>query len=647
MLSRYKIGTKMGVGFGIVLVFLAIIGVSAFINIQKMNKATNEATGLRVNEVKLAAQLGNIQNLETSDARAYMLYNESSFLDSFHKHRSQFKDAADKLSGVLTSAQGKAAKDKIIEAEADYASVFEEQVIPAFKAGNMQKVKQLAHGALASADKESVTACNDMNAIIGKLMDKATEEANGAGKTAVAVVIVLGLIAAAIGVMTALTVTKSIVKPISDLVKDAEIVAGGDLTVNVAATGNDEVGQLSTAFGAMIESLRNTVGQVADTSDKVASASESLSSTSEEVGKATQQITETVSQVASGSEEQSKSVQSGAAAMEQLGRAVQEVSQGAQNQVRTVEDAVTMVQQISTAIDQVAALSQTAAGNGEHVKEVALDGGRQVAEAVNGMARIKDATDQVAEMVKHLGDSSQQIGAIVETIDDIAEQTNLLALNAAIEAARAGEHGKGFAVVADEVRKLAERSSKATGEIADLISHIQQMTTQAVEAMDRSRKEVDDGAQVGSKAGEALTHIQDAIASIVSQIEEMSSAAQQMSGSNQQVIKAIENVSAITEETSAAAEEMAASSGEVTQQIEQVAALSEENAAAAEEVAATTEEQNAAVEEMAAAAEDLAKMSEDLRDIVSKFKLTDNAATVVRLDSARLTGNSRQLRKAA
>jgi methyl-accepting chemotaxis protein len=258
------------------------------------------------------------------------------------------------------------------------------------------------------------------------------------------------------------------------------------------------------------------------------------------------------------------------------------------------------------------------------VNEVAIKGGVQVSKSGEGMALIKQSAEAVGVIVDKLGDSSQKIGAIVETIDDIAEQTNLLALNAAIEAARAGEHGKGFAVVADEVRKLAERSSKATGEIADLIGSMQQMITAAVSGMQDSAKQVAEGTQLSVEAGNALKNIQGAVEGIVSQIDNMAAAAQQMSASSNEVVKAIENVSAVTEETTAAAEEMSASSSEVSRQIEQVAAVSEENAAAAQEVSATTQEQTAAAEEMTAATEDLSGMAEDLQELVSAFKLTSD-----------------------
>lgn len=422
----------------------------------------------------------------------------------------------------------------------------------------------------------------------------------------------------------------SVVGPINEAAAVLEKLANNDLTARVEGDYKGDHAKIKNSLNTAIDTLHAAIMQVTEASDKVASSAQSLSATFEEVGKASQQVAETIGQVSAGSQEQSKTVQASAVAMEQLTRAIQEIAAGAQSQAKTVEGTVSLVEQSAAAIEMVAKLSQEATENGRQVAQVASAGGQQVEDAVGSMGKIKQATDQVAAMVRQLGESSQQIGAIVETIDDIAEQTNLLALNAAIEAARAGEHGKGFAVVADEVRKLAERSSKATGEIAELITTIQNMTTQAVEAMDRGSRQVEEGAELGNQAGEALGNIQSAINGIVNQIENMSTAAEQMAASSSEVIRAIENVSAITEETTAAAQEMSASSTEVVQQIEQVAAVSEENAAAAEEVYATTEEQNAAVEEMTAASGDLAIMADQLQELVSQFKTDDSATTTLR-----------------
>ena len=444
----------------------------------------------------------------------------------------------------------------------------------------------------------------------------------------------------------------AVVQPINEAAEVLERLAANDLTARMTGDYRGDFAKIKESLNSAVDNLERAISMVADSAEKVATSAQSMTTTTEEVGKASQQIAESAGQVAEGSQEQSKTVQASSQAMEQLSRAIEEVAQGAQTQSRTVEETVAMVQQITAAIEQVAKSAQEAGNTSLEVKEVAASGGAQVQASVEGMDRIKVSTEKVAEMVDQLGESSQQIGAIVETIDDIAEQTNLLALNAAIEAARAGEHGKGFAVVADEVRKLAERSSKATGEIAELITGMQQMITQAVEAMNMGTREVEEGTKLSAQASEALHNIQSAVEGIVGQIQSMAAAAQKMNESSAEVIKAIENVSAITEQSSAATEEMAASSAEVTKQIEQVAAVSEQNAAAAEQVSATTQEQNAAVEEMTAAAEELSRMAEELQNMVSQFKISgswNDESVSARLQdvTAEVVSSGRKRRKVA
>jgi methyl-accepting chemotaxis protein len=192
------------------------------------------------------------------------------------------------------------------------------------------------------------------------------------------------------------------------------------------------------------------------------------------------------------------------------------------------------------------------------------------------MESIKAKVGLSAQKVAEMGQRSEQIGAIVETIDDIASQTNLLALNAAIEAARAGEHGKGFAVVADEVRKLAEKSATATQEIAGLIKGIQYTVNEAVSAMDEGAAEVETGVARANESGQALADILDAAQQVSRQVEEIASAAQQMNASADELIGAMDSVSAVVEENTAATEEMAAQVEEVTASAQSLNAMAQE-----------------------------------------------------------------------
>jgi methyl-accepting chemotaxis protein len=241
------------------------------------------------------------------------------------------------------------------------------------------------------------------------------------------------------------------------------------------------------------------------------------------------------------------------------------------------------------------------------------------------MARIKEAVEGAAVRVTQLGAKGEQIGAIVETIDDIAEQTNLLALNAAIEAARAGEQGKGFAVVADEVRKLAERSSRATKEIADLIGEVQAGTEAAVEAMQAGAAEVAQGSTMAEQAGRSLDEIADAVDATQSAVVRITAAVDAMSSASSGVVAASDAISSIASQTNTAATRMTESASTVSRSVEAIAAISQENSASAEEVSAATEEMSAQAEEVVASASTLADMAQVLDRLVARFRLEETA----------------------
>ncbi len=404
-----------------------------------------------------------------------------------------------------------------------------------------------------------------------------------------------------------------------EMAKAAERISEGDLTVQVQPVSEKDV--LGQFFAKMITKLRQQVDQLQTSALSLKAAASQLAAASSQAGQATSQIAATVQQVAAGVGQQSESVSRTANVMDQMAHTIDGVARGAQEQAQAAARATQLSAQLHQAIQQVAAIARSVSEGAAAASQVAAHGQETVRHTIEGMQSIREKVDLSAEKIAEMSNRSNQIGVIVETIEDIASQTNLLALNAAIEAARAGEHGKGFAVVADEVRKLAERSANATREIGGLIKAIQTSVSETVNAMLQSAQEVEKGVESAGEAGNALQQILQTVEQVNQQAQQAARAAVEMEKAANEMIAAVDSVSAVIEENTAATEQMSASSSEVTMSIETIASVSEQNSAAIEEVSASAEEMSAQVEEVSASAHSLSEMAELLEKVVVQFKV--------------------------
>lgn len=346
--------------------------------------------------------------------------------------------------------------------------------------------------------------------------------------------ILVGLL---LSIALGLIITRSVNCGVKELAKTAAMLANGDLTARVNWDSKDELGDVGRAFNQMAAEFSSLISQVRQSADQVANAATAQTGTAERVFSISGRQTEQAANAAS--------------SIDNLNMAVKEIAQRTLDVVASANEASTM----------------------------ADEGQLVVNRAVMGIQQVAGTVKESAELMASLGQRSDQIGQIVKVIKDIAEQTNLLALNAAIEAARAGEQGRGFAVVADEVRKLAERTATATAEISKMISAIQAETSNAVTTMSKGSIEVSDGVGLANQAGLSLQNINNSVKGVVKMIAQISEATRSQS------------------ETT----------NEITQRVDQIAGMAKEN---------TT-----SIDETTHASRDLQKLSAHLQQVVSRFKL--------------------------
>ncbi|WP_312114262.1 methyl-accepting chemotaxis protein [Brevibacillus reuszeri] len=563
---KLTIGKKLIGAFLFIAILMVITsGISTYY-LQRIDEAETDLIERRV------VILSNIQKIqaeaakENSRLRGYLLTGEQEFLNDL---QTSYGTVVTLINETLLVSRIQEFQDGLHELQAmnqEYKQKYEPLIAmvqnnqPAEEIKSYYMREVLPYGRKLDPQTEKLTAYQLQS------MNEASSRNTEIVDTAIANVIMLSIGAIVLAILIGYFGSRMISRPIVAISLAAERIAQGDLTAEELRFKNkDEIGSLAASFNRMADNLRDLVRQISISSEHVTMSSEELTASAGQSTQASETITMTI----------------------------QEVTTNTEMQARSVGESVIAINEMSSGVEQIASSAQYTSALSVQTSQKALEGNKAIQTTVKQMDSIHETMNHLAISVTEMEEHSKEIEQIVEAITAISAQTNLLALNAAIEAARAGEQGRGFAVVADEVRKLAEQSTHSAEKIVNLVSTIKNHTHKVVASMEMGMKEVDSGIQVVHAAGQLFEQIKSDIDAVSGQVQEISAASQQITASTEQIVHAIEEIS----------------------EGSKVVATESQN------VSASAEEQLAAMEEISSSASSLTKMAEDLQHVVGKFKV--------------------------
>jgi methyl-accepting chemotaxis protein len=514
MLGKLSVKGKLMLGFGVLLVILAVLSIGAYRTLLSLNQAA-DAVEMRNQQEKLAASIPAAVMKQSSGTRGFLLSGQETALARDEEGKREFQESMDKLASMIGTDEGKSLLSEMQRSFGPFRAVADKEINlkRAGKEKEMVEVMSTQAGA-ASAAVDKATA--DFLAYTDRKKRESDETQNAGVSRGKVLIFSLCSVGIVVGFLVATLISRSLTGGIAGMVGMIQEMAGNNLGVpDLVTTSEDEVGKAGNLLNEMKNNLRELIHSIAGTAEHVASASEEISS--------------------------SASLQ----------------AQSADTQKDQTSQVATAMQEMSSTVLQVSENSGKAADASRKAAETARQGGAIVNDTLTKMRAIAESVSSTAKKVEELGKSSDQIGRIIGVIDDIADQTNLLALNAAIEAARAGEQGRGFAVVADEVRKLAERTTTATKEIAQMISTVQEETKSAVAAMEEGTKQVEEGVQTTAQAGDSLKEIIHTSEQVGEMITHIATAATEQSSATEEINNNMEQIAKLVRESSEGAQQSA------------------------------------------------------------------------------------------
>ncbi len=521
-ITHFKIGTRLIGGFSLLIILMLVMAAIGIYNLASVQARLSQIATTNNAEVKLITTMHSaayhkalaVRNIERLKSPADKQGEQERLL----AQEKRYVEAEQKLETML-SETGADPEQKVNFAKIREAKVKTFDLINAVVelglAGKSDEAATMLIKEVRPVQREWFDQMNHFATTENELSERAAIDARAAYVFSRNMIIGIALLAMVLGSALALLITRSVTRPINEAVTTAVRVAKGDLTARIDVMSSDETGQLMQALKDMNESLKTLIKQTHGHAENVASAAAELATAS--------------GQVASGSHLQSEAASSMAA---------------------SVEEMTVSVNQIADHANEAYAISADSSN-------LATEGGEIINATIGEMTKIAASVNECSDIVRTLATQSEQISGIVGVIKDVAEQTNLLALNAAIEAARAGEQGRGFAVVADEVRKLAERTSLSTVEISSVIGKIQLGIISASESMRSGVERVNQGMAQAERAGESVKRINAGAQRVVSAVNDISAALKEQGIATEDIANSVERVAQMAEENSAAVSETA------------------------------------------------------------------------------------------
>lgn len=573
----FSVQRKLIAGFFAILLLAGILGGESLRAIFKINEKTNEITESWLPGVETINKLSFLMERIISLEYQYIMEEHKEDLNGIEESMAAtFSEIAKTLASyeeTIYLEEDQKNYDEVLKEWKSYQAIHEEILRLGggvlLSAGTGRQDAEATSKIIDEGREKSEQLQKELNDLLILNHDgaaKAGKEGNEVVNSAITENVVLLIVIVLLVSAIAFILGRIIVKPLEFVTDNLKQAADGDLTMDPLNVKNkDEIGVLAHSFNIMGTNLANLIREIRSSSQQVASASDELLGNSEQTSSATEQITVSI----------------------------QEVALGAEKQVEYSSEANNAAAEISRGMGEVDRSIHSAVNLGMKAAEMASSGNETAQDTVIQIAQVNDQVERMALIVNHLGDRSKEIGNIVDVISQISAQTNLLALNAAIEAARAGEHGKGFAVVADEVRKLAEQSTSATDSIRDIIVQIQSEIKNVIESMQEGRQTVQAGILKVKETGKAFTDIAGMINSISLQMKE---------------------VATVVEEVNTGADNMVSVMSDI-------AAISRQAAVNTQQVAASAEEQNASMQEVAASVHTLSSLAAQLQNEIRKFKV--------------------------